>query len=121
MENKKFYVPVHGANEVKELKDLADQVSFYKQMLLNEKMFSWEKNHMVESNARRIEYSRDQMIKDLFGSSTMFDLIKIGITYEDLLLATEELWAELEEAREKYRATLEAAKVDPAEAQEAAE
>ena len=121
MENKKIYVPVHGANEVKDLKDLADQVSFYKQELLTAKMYDWERDHMVKNHTRSIEYKRDQMIKDLFGSGTMLDLMKIGITYADLLLATEEIWAELEEAREKYRATLEAAKVDQGEPQEVAE
>ena len=121
MENKKFYAPVHGTNEVKELKDLANQVAFYKQELVKEKMYSWAKEHMIERHASSIDFSRDQMIEDLFGSYEMLNLMKVGITYADLLLATEEIWAELEEAREKYRATLEAAKVDQGEPQEVAE
>lgn len=115
MENKKFYVPVHGANEVKELKDLANQVAFYKQELVKEKIYSWAKEHMIERHASSSDFSRDQMIEDLFGSHEMLNLMKVGITYADLLLATDELWAELEEARAAYRLKLAAEKVEPGE------
>lgn len=112
MENAKFYVPVHAMSDVK---DLADQVSFYKQELLKVKMNDWAKRSMIERHASSIDFTRDLMIDELFGGYEMLDLMKIGITYADLLLATEELWAELEGARAAYQLKLAAEKLEPGE------
>lgn len=112
---KKFYEPICEPYEMNEVADLAGQVAFYKQALVKEKMYSWAKEHMIERHASSIDFSRDQMIEDLFGSYEMLNLMKVGITYADLLLATDELWTELEEARAAYRLKLAAEKVEPGE------
>ena len=108
---KKFYVPVHGANEVKELKDLADQVSFYKQELLKSRIRDYVVNGVATEHAADIGYTRDELIADAFGTYNMLDLMKLRFTYDDLLAATEEAWQALEEARAEYKATMEAAKI----------
>ncbi len=108
---KKFYVPVHGTNEVKELKDLADQVSFYKHELLKTKLRDYMVTNVATEHAADISYTRDELITDAFGTYNMLDLMKLHFTYEDLLAATEEAWQALEEARTEYKATMEAAKI----------
>lgn len=127
MENTKFYVPVHAMSEVK---DLAGQVAFYKQALLQNKIYDYAKDFAIKRHVDGISGTRDGLITDIFGPGDLLELMKLGFVYEELVIATEEIWQEAEEAKEMYRLKLDAAKVepdvplevlDPTEAQEAAE